>query len=185
MYEIHIKLKDDLENADLWLEIINQWIQNNKDYLEENDFKDAAYWHNEMANISCLVGAIWKIGGVAISEYSVDKKGKTDLSNRADLYFSKNKVRYIIEAKYIRNQNINITSVMDMARKECNNIQENECKKMGMVFVSPNENQSITFDDFDYDINVMFKINGNKKPDYEGKVYNTVYLFGKYIALEK
>lgn len=203
-YEIDIKIKGNFPNSDLWQTIIMQWIQNNKDYLEENNFDDAPYWHNEMANISCLVGAIWKIGGVAISEYTINKDTYDEQNNiissgqnnngRADLYFSINKTKYLVESKYIRHYYnngtiINVTeklikSEICTALKDCQSCNETGLNnKMAMVFVAPNNtNQSINFQEFDYDIKVMLKIVGNTQPKYNGNIYNTIYLFGQHYA---
>ncbi|MFA6628633.1 MAG: hypothetical protein WCS55_02585 [Sulfuricurvum sp.] len=187
-YEIEIKIKGKFPNSDLWQTIIAQWVQNNKDYLEENDFKDAAYWHDEMANISCLVGAIWKIGGVAISEYTINKNGGQNNNGRADLYFSINKTKYLVESKYIRKDTINskeITTEMCCALKDCHSCNESGLdNKMAIVFAAPNDsNQPIDFnaEELDYDIKVMLKIIDNTKPKYNDKVYDTIYLFGQYF----
>ena len=156
-----------------------------KDYLRENDFKDAPYWHNEMATNSCLVGAIWKIGGVAVAEYTINKNSGTDNNGRADIYFSKDKTKYIIEAKFLRDGQItsnNIATAMDYAREDCMSSNEGG-HKMAIVFVSPCDNSNNDLSDLqlDYDIQAMLKINGNKKPEYKGKIYSRVYLFAKKL----
>lgn len=195
-YEIDIKIKGKFPNSNLWQTIIAQWVQNNKDYLEENDFKDAAYWHDEMANISCLVGAIWKIGGVAISEYTINKNDGQNNNGRADLYFSKDKTKYLVESKYIKKEKKitldNINKEMCCALKDCKSCIEEKLEdnidlnKMAMVFVAPNTEQTIEFNDqkLDYDIKVMLKIIGAKKPTYEydKKAYDTIYLFGQHFT---
>ena len=81
-----IDIKDSLEDKDIWFNILNQWILNNKKYVEELEYEDVVYWHNEMANNSCLVSAIWQIGGVATSEYSVAKERTKD-GGMADIFF--------------------------------------------------------------------------------------------------
>lgn len=212
LFKIDVQINKNLHNYDSWNRIIDRWIQNNIDYLLENDFKDAAYWHNEMANISCLVGAIWKIGGVAISEYTINKDTYNDQNNiissgqnnngRADLYFSINKTKYLVESKYIRHYDnngtiINVTeklikSEICTALKDCQSCNESGLdNKMAIVFASPINSDislNLNHNDLDYDIKVMLKIIGEKKPKYkkneqsEENAYDTVYLFGQYYS---
>ncbi|MGD9969155.1 MAG: hypothetical protein AB7S65_01745 [Sulfuricurvum sp.] len=195
-YQIQIAIKNSFIDCSPWLEIINQWIQNNIDYLEKHNFDDAAYWHNEMANISCLSGAIWKLGGVAVCEYTIDKdtckNGKLtqgeDLNGRADLYFMMEKKRYLVEAKYIRAKTIengNIQNAMHTALKNCQHCRENGLDhKMAMVFAAPNtQHNKIDFnnENLNYDIKVMLKVNAKKKPQYKCETYDCVYLFGQHL----
>lgn len=191
-YEIYINVNSAVNPTDKWEAIIMQWIENNKQYLEANDFNDSTYWHNEMANISCLVGAIWKIGGVAISEYTTTKANGIKNNSRADLYFSIDGEKYLVEAKYLRDKtdeypkNIvtktNIQTKMNQAIQECKEIKdENIHKRMALVFVIPTDKTHININDSTYDIRVMLKINGNNNLEYERKVYNSVYLFGSYV----
>lgn len=209
-FKIDVQINKNLQNSDLWRQIIDQWVQNNIDYLEVNNFEDATYWHNEMANISCLVGAIWKIGGVAISEYTINKDTikngtKTNGENnngRADLYFSINKTKYLVESKYIRHYDNKgnkfhvteklIKSNIRTAIKDCQSCNESGLdNKMAMVFASPISSDislNLNDNDLDYDIKVMLKIIGEKKPKYkkneqsEENTYDTVYLFGQYYS---
>jgi len=54
-----IEIKNHLEDKNMWFDILNQWVLNNKKYAEELNYEDVIYWHNEMANNSCLVSAIY------------------------------------------------------------------------------------------------------------------------------
>ena len=74
----NIEIKDCVKNKEIWYKILDQWIKNNKKYAKELKYEDVIYWHNEMANNSCLVSAIWQVGGVATSEFSVLKKYTKD-----------------------------------------------------------------------------------------------------------
>ncbi|KFN39072.1 MAG: hypothetical protein JU82_08530 [Sulfuricurvum sp. MLSB] len=191
-YEIYVNVKSTVKNADKWESIIMQWIENNKQYLEANGFNDSAYWHNEMANISCLVGAIWKVGGVAISEYTTTKGGGQKDYSRADLYFSIDGIKYLVESKYLRDhetKNVNknnIESEMEQAVGECKSIKDGYVhNRMALVFAVPTDKVQIKLNDYKYDIQVMLKINGRKNLQYDGKNYNTVYLFGTYVNTMK
>jgi len=174
-----IKIKDNLENKNMWFNILNQWILNNKKYAEELNYEDVIYWHNEMANNSCLISAIWQIGGVATSEYSIDKK-TTKNGGMADIFFKLNDVSYIIESKFTRDIN-NIEVYMKNAIEDCKDSYEEDIKnKMAIVFVSPiNKKKEPKYQD--YDIKVKLVISDKKEVEYKNKVYNIVYLFGKYI----
>lgn len=183
--ESFIQIKD-FSGSGVWYKIIQQWIENNTQYLEETNFEDSIYWHNEMANVSCMVGAIWKIGGVAVSEITVTKGNKCKDSNRADLYFSVDGLQFISEAKYIREESIKsdkIEQELEKAIRECKSIQNSLItNKMALVFYVPKNECSINTDNIDCDIKVSFKIKAEKKLQYKDGTYNSLYLFGKYSS---
>ena len=181
MYEINVNINLK-QHSDIWESIVTQWIKNNQKYLEENDFYDSTYWHNEMANVSCLVGAIWKVGGVAIAEYTTTKSD-VENNNRTDLYFSIGGVKYLVEAKYLRDAvtKENIENKMKEAVSDCCSIRNQDIEnKMALVFVSPTDDNCLP-DLENCDIKVLLKINGKTDLNYAKQSYNRIYLFGKYV----
>ncbi|GAG55246.1 unnamed protein product, partial [marine sediment metagenome] len=80
---------------DEWIKIIDGYSNNVKD--------DALYWHNEMASVSSLAGAIWRQKDhLAIEEYVTEKRTKRKgkkWNGRGDLYFRCGRTDYIAEAK--------------------------------------------------------------------------------------
>ena len=69
-------------------DVLNKWIDINIEYIEKYQFSDAMFWFNERANIGALAGAVWRLGGVALEEYSTIKgKGEGEYKGRNDLYF--------------------------------------------------------------------------------------------------
>lgn len=79
-----IALGESLQPRELWRQIFEAWFDVLGDYREHAD--DLGWWHNESSNVSLLAGAIWRIGGVCISEYGVSRDGATQ-PGRADLWF--------------------------------------------------------------------------------------------------
>lgn len=177
-----IKLNDKIEEISIWNHILRQWQKINRDYLEDNNFSDSLYWYNERANISCLAGAIWKIGGYALEEYTATK-GEDKKYGRIDLYFSIDEIEYIIEAKHqwlhfntkIKNFSDfrkDIKYYLDEAINDCkNSMLNNEINNgVGLVFITPywdiklNKNEELKkFEDEllkqDYDIVSTLTIN--------------------------
>ena len=175
-----IDIKDNLEDKDMWFKILYQWILNNNKYAEELNYKDVIYWHNEMANNSCLVSAIWQLGGVATSEYSVIKEGTID-GGKADIFFKLNNTTYLIESKFTRTNN-EIEQYMEDAKIDCRKSDKEKGinKKMAIVFLSQKgKKEDINYQA--YDIKAKFGISAKKEVRYRNEVYNSVYLFGKYV----
>ena len=82
--------------------VFDSWININIEYSERYQYTDCLFWYNERSNVGALAGAIWRIGGVALEEYSSEKQVNTDdrvYQGRRDLYFEYNSNRYLCEAK--------------------------------------------------------------------------------------
>ncbi|WP_457746288.1 hypothetical protein [Sulfurimonas sp.] len=213
-FRTNIKINNNRKELLIWCHIFKQWQKINRDYLEDSNFQDSLYWYNERANISCLAGAIWKIGGYALEEYTT-VKGEDKKYGRTDLYFSIDEIAYIIEAKHqwlqfnTKNKNFDsfkdeINCYLSEAVKDCENsmLNENVNNGVGLVFITPYwkteldkyqelksfENELLKKD---YDIIGTFAINvkniddeNNLNSNY-GNTCNAVYIIGKYLSKDE
>ena len=210
-FRTNIILNDTIEEISIWNHIIKQWQKINRDYLEDSNFQDSLYWYNERANISCLAGSIWKIGGYALEEYTAIK-GEEKKYGRIDLYFSIDEVEYIIEAKHqwlqfnTRIKNFNnfeqgINYYLNQATDDCKkSMQNNDINNgLGLVFITPywdsklDKNKELAnFENEllkqNYDVIGTFTIDVEDiKNDYnlnsnQGNTCNAVYIIGKYLS---
>ena len=207
-FRTDIKLNKDIKELSIWNHIIKQWQKINRDYLEDYNFEDSLYWYNERANISCLAGAIWKIGGYAQEEYSATK-GEEKTTGRIDLYFSVDETEYIVEAKHLWiNFNTKSKKLDDFEDVIQNSLNKaiNDCKNsmmnyetingVGLVFITPywdiklDKNQELlNFEkellEQKFDIIGTFAIGMHEVDSYSlnssDYTCNAVYIIGKYL----
>jgi hypothetical protein len=142
--------------------IFQQWIEINQEYCDTYPSEDCPYWYNERAAVSILAGAVWKSGGLALEEFSSNKKyGRSAYLGRADLWFSFGRKRqdYLIEAKYERLSLFStsyklekrIAKNIKSAIADAKNSQEDAALMLGVTFLVPyippsaqnNENQRL------------------------------------------
>jgi len=210
-FRTDIKINSELNETKIWKHIIKQWQKINRDYLEDYSFTDSLYWYNERANVSCLAGAIWKVGGYALEEYSAIK-GKDEKYGRIDLYFSVDEIEYLIEAKHewlhfntkvkiFSNFEKAIENMLENATADCkNSMLHNEIDNgLGLVFFTPywdkEQNKHAELKKFEYellkknyDIIGTFAIDAkDKKSKYNlnssnNNTCNAVYIIGKYLS---
>jgi len=79
-----IELGESFQPREVWRSIFDSWFQVLTDYRKAGD--DLGWWHNDSANVGLLAGAVWRRGGVCISEHG----GKREVAPRpggADLWF--------------------------------------------------------------------------------------------------
>lgn len=143
--------------------IFQQWIKINEEYCDTYPSEDCPYWYNERAAVSILAGAVWKSSGLALEEFSSNKKyGRSGYLGRADLWFSFGKKKsqdYLIEAKYERLSLFSnyyklekrIAKNIKSAIADAKNSQEDASLMLGVTFLVPyippsaqhNENQRL------------------------------------------
>jgi hypothetical protein len=83
--ETAVGFGDDFEHQPLWHRVFASWFDALSAY--HDDARDRGWWYNEAANVSFLAGAVWRIGGTAISEYHVTRRGGSR-PGRGDLWFA-------------------------------------------------------------------------------------------------
>ena len=82
-----------------WNKILINWIKAHQKYMKQCK-DDNAYFYNERASLSILAAAIWKSNGIAIEEYTSEKKYKNESFNgRVDLWFQLEKYFCLVESK--------------------------------------------------------------------------------------
>ena len=82
-----------------WRDVLNQYLKSEKRY-------DIPHWHIERSHTGFLAAAVWNMGGVALEEYSVERrrikrrKRRSGKSGRCDLYFHVAGLDCSVEAKH-------------------------------------------------------------------------------------
>ena len=108
----------------MWIKIIDSYSNNVKD--------DALYWHNEMASVSSLAGAIWRQKDhLAIEEYVAEKRTKRKgkkWNGRGDLFFLCEGKEYLVEAKQVevsisRRASITLNKITEALQKALNDVK--------------------------------------------------------------
>lgn len=180
--------------ANLWKVIIEQWIKNNVAYIKATNSKDCIYWHNEYANVASLLGAIWQIGGVGTVEFETIKniKGK-EKEGRIDLYFKKDNIQYLCEAKFLRQKDITlekIDAVFKSALEDSNissRANPNIENIMSLLFIVPIGEQDLVkiFNSLENTLDIYVELEISEQMTYKNKIndintYNRVNLIGKY-----
>lgn len=80
--------------------ILKKWQKLNNDVLSCDE--DVAWWYNERASLSVFAGAVWKCGGWAFEEFSIERgnqSARKKAHGRCDIQFEFKNHKYIGEAK--------------------------------------------------------------------------------------
>ncbi|MDP2749745.1 MAG: hypothetical protein Q8O89_02855 [Nanoarchaeota archaeon] len=81
--------------------LLREWKLILGHYIEISQ-EDLPYWYNERVNTGFLAVAAWKLGGIAIEEYSVKRHhGKRKSQGRCDLWFKIDNLDFSIECKQV------------------------------------------------------------------------------------
>lgn len=131
-------------------EVLWEWTVTQQRSFRVWEREDAPWWYGERASISVLAGAIWRSGGIALEEYSVEKaksaigSHKDIKSGRNDLYFHVGGADFILEAKsYWPNLRSNdmYTGLENALQKAANDVkkvkQNYGARRMAAVFIGP------------------------------------------------
>ncbi len=93
-----IRMGSEFESVQLWRRIFEAWFGVLSDYRRAGE--DQGWWHCEAASVSQLAGAMWRLGGVGISEYGVKRRGG-DRPGRADSWFALDRHSVDLECKQV------------------------------------------------------------------------------------
>ncbi len=165
--------KDEIIEIDKKLEnltpIITKWMNLIRRYSNLHKNADTLYWYNERATLSTFAGAIWKLNGTALEEFSSTKikskkkKSERTKSGRTDLWFDYHGKEYIVEAKQISpSMNPDKPEIVDKLKKSLTNAcgdaakfsrknPQKKCVRIGITFLTPYLPKS--YKDNDKDIN--------------------------------
>jgi hypothetical protein len=125
---------------------LRKWIALIIQSCKEWDWEDCPWWTTERALVSTLAAAAWQNGGVALEEYSNEKKrGGIKYSGRCDLYMKISKKDYIAEAKICwpkagkraRKTKSIIEEALKASERDAKKLRGFEEEKMGIVFAVP------------------------------------------------
>jgi hypothetical protein len=130
-------------------DLLWEWIALHERTARHWLFKDCLWWVNERASIGALAGAVWRVGGVAIEEYTTQKLARDESSRsaanahgRGDMDFTLGGMDFVIEAKQCW------TSFKDASIQIEENLAEAEAdvrlakspvryRRLAIVFVTP------------------------------------------------
>lgn len=112
--------------------------------------RDVPWWYNERASVSVFAGAVWQAGGVALEEFTDEKKipgrrgraKRVSYSGRTDLYFELGRYEFLAEAKRcvanLWNPRVkDIDSHLTHACRDAQRLPRRGVTCLGMVFVLP------------------------------------------------
>ena len=130
--------------------VLNKWNKILHKYLEKTHYWDCHWWHIERAILSSFAAAVWLNDGIALEEYSEEKKIKNQnrtYTGRCDLYFEIGKQGFVCEAKKItcgiggKSKKSNTIDLVKRGLKEaCNDARDlldDSGRRLGMCFVVP------------------------------------------------
>jgi hypothetical protein len=94
-----------IPESETWLSLLDHWCAILNQYLDRMEGDDLPQWYNERSHTGFLTAAVWKMGGIAVEEFSTSRK-HNDLSEdgesspgQCDLYFSLDNLDCVVEAK--------------------------------------------------------------------------------------
>lgn len=150
---------DGFPNKEGWASLLEAWFKMMDDFVEvsreSQSGEDVPYWYNEYSNRGFLAAAVWKLGGVSISEYTVEKvaEGTRIPQGRCDLWFCVPKLdmEYAVETKFGYVQSVDAAEntfrkLAEGAKDQIrtyNPEKRKKCQHITAVFLSP-YNQSLT-----------------------------------------
>ena len=132
----------DFRDSAGWHKLLRKWQDVMDDYVRHTE--DVPYWYNERANVGFVAAAVWKLGGVAIEEYSIDKQSHK-AKGRADLrfYIPRFEMKYSVEAKVqwpggSTNANAECDRLLGRAAEQIKqHTRDKGYLRMALLFVAP------------------------------------------------
>ena len=132
---------------DHWAGILEEWILATERYCRVCGGYDAPYFYTEQANVGLLSAAVWRSGGISLTEFQSEKgaKHRPKWGGRVDLWLQAGNIEQVLEAKLLNismhaNREINdvIAQSMDAALKDAKATRGNsDADALGAVFVIP------------------------------------------------
>lgn len=137
-----------------WKALLSDWMSGMDEFIricrETRSGEDLPFWYNEYSNAGFLATTVWKLGGVAIQEYGVDRLSAEcarESKGRCDLWFCLPKygMEYVIEAKFTYAPTLDYaTKAFDRLVKQahdqirtCRPSSRKICQHMAVVFICP------------------------------------------------
>ena len=114
---------------------------------------DVPWWYNERPSLSLFAGAIWKVGGIALEEFSSTREAPESLElpsgvqrlGRIDLYFAYQGKHFVAEAKQCwprigsraQSAKAEIEQMLLQASADVHRAPADYGQKLALVFASP------------------------------------------------
>ena len=126
--------------------ILKSWINTTLEYLKYFDEPDCSWWYNERASLSSFAAAVWKVGGIALEEYAIDKGKEHELwTGRCDLFMGLKSDQFACEAKQAwcpigrtaKNGIVNLKKGLTEACKDARKLPKEEGRRLGICFAVP------------------------------------------------
>ena len=117
-----------------------EWVYLVEKICREWSWKDCPWWYTERALVGTLAAATWYARGVALEEYSNQRRsGAERYLGRCDLYLSMGTTKFIIEAKICwcaigataRNGGDEVARQLSTARKEVRGLTRYGERRLG------------------------------------------------------
>ncbi|MDO9017998.1 MAG: hypothetical protein Q8S73_40030 [Deltaproteobacteria bacterium] len=131
------------ERRSAWVEVFKEWRTIVDEYTDVTG--DPAYWNHEIANVSFLSAAVWRVRMVAVQEFHAPRTADRGLPRgRADLWARIGGTSYLLEAKVVFLPLDSRTAVADVAYElttavaEARDYQDTHEFCGGIVFGIPN-----------------------------------------------
>ncbi len=91
--------------SETWLSLLDHWCAVLNQYLDGMEGDDLPQWYNERSHTGFLTAAVWRMGGIAVEEFSTfrehnnSRNGEESSLGQCDLYFSLENLDCVVEAK--------------------------------------------------------------------------------------
>jgi hypothetical protein len=132
---------------------LKRWICLNGDLAKRwAKIRDVPWWYRERALLGILAGAVWLSKGVALEEYSDEKRRLSgrgrilprSYAGRVDLYFEISAASFAAEAKHVwlpsskhKDQKAKLESCLNHACRDIRKLRAVGTQRLAIVFVSP------------------------------------------------
>lgn len=133
--------------------IFARWLHLQQRYLDRCELCDATWIYNERASLSVLAASAWGAGGIALEEFSAEKRAasrrgskasvNTNAYGRCDLFVSIRNQDFLIEAKpswpSLRSEaKLRISEALSAAVRDVRrNSAYRGAKRLGAVLIAP------------------------------------------------
>lgn len=133
--------------------ILRTWLRVQNEYGEYHSWDEASWIFNERASLSMFAAAVWRAGGIALEEYSIEKrlisrrrgaKRSRRSTGRCDLWFCINKHDFIVEAKpswpsLVRLENWDgiESTLSDALEAVSRNLRYARVRRLALVLIAP------------------------------------------------
>ncbi len=152
MFDAHKEIQAE-GKLELFEELLWEWVGVIERAVRSWAPEEFPWWYSERALLSTFSGSIWKSGGLAFEEFSAKrhvprggaKTASVPKTGRVDLYFELHGDAFLAEAKHCwsaasdraQDPRHSISALIEKAGGEVTTAQEEEARRLAMVFAAP------------------------------------------------